>query len=144
MKCSIYHKDCSHTGELAYLLAKYPQPANHDQIHYIFVSEYTGEDRASTPIDVDQLGLEGDDLIWYIAKILATDIEAVLHLNVRTADILHRHPAWRIWCANYEERDQFKSDWLTLNEKLPSWPEYTESVTYEDARDILFNAVSQI
>lgn len=138
---SLYHVNTVHQAELQAQLAKHPNAAIHDDNWYIFVTEYEGDERTSTPIVVDELGLEGDELVWYVAKVLATDKDAVLHMNIRTADGLYRHPAWRIWCAKYEDREQFKSDWLALNELLPSWPEYTESVTYDQAKDLLFNAV---
>lgn len=153
-KCSIYHKDCSHTVELEALLARHPQPAHHDQVHYIFASSYTGKDRTSVPIGVDSLGLYGDALAWYIAKIITTDVDAVLELHVRTVDELHRHPAWRIWCANYTEdeegRKQFKEDWEyiknmvseSLPEALAVWPEYSEALDYLQGREVIFQAIS--
>lgn len=153
MKCSIYHVNCSHTAELEQLIAKHHQPANHDQLHYVFVSEYVGDDRTSTPINVDELGFEGDSLVWYIAQILATDVDAVLHLDIRTADMLHKHPAWRIWCANYAE-DQielFKSDWDGVENAIVGinpaastlWPEYNDTMTYIEGREVVFNAIMQ-
>ena len=155
MSCSIYHKDSIHQDELTVMQSRHPQPANHDQLHYVFASQYTGDDRTSAPIDIDALGLGGDELAWAVAKILASDDNAVLHLGVYTADALYHHPAWRIWCASYDGesvgdgRAQFESDWryieqiiaTAIPEASASWPAYSESMTYEQGRAIVLAAI---
>lgn len=152
-KCSIYHKDTIHVAELGALLAKHPQPANHDQVHYVFASSYEGTERTSVPIDVDSLGLSGDELAWAIAQIITTDDNAVLELNVGTADALHKHPAWRIWCANYEDteagRVQFKEDWeyianmvaTFMPEAASLWPSYSESYSFVEGKAAILAAI---
>lgn len=150
---TVIHKD-STNPELEVLLARFPYAAIHDDVHYVFADVSAIEDAIDISELVDEEGnkLEGDALVWVLAKILTMDDSSVLHMNRSQVQSLHNHPAWRIWCANYseEDRDQFESDWnyitQLLAEKKPeassAWPAYSEAISYEYGKNILFEAIN--
>lgn len=132
-------KDTADQESLDQLKALNPYAAIHDDKHYLFIKQPS--DRSYTVNKVDKWEEQGDDRVWKLATILATDDNAVLEADIYTFDALHKHPAWRIWCAKYEDREQFKADWLAFNELLPAWPEYNESTTYLEGRDIIYSVI---
>ena len=135
------------------LLKRFPHAAIHDGVHYVFADVSAIEDAIDINELVDEEGnkLEGDSLAWAIAKILAADDSSVLHMNRSDVQLLHNHPAWRIWCANYSEDDigKFESDWnyitnlisVSMPEAAANWPPYTDQLTYAQGRQILLTAI---
>jgi len=146
---SLYHQDCT-LPELQDMLERYPQAANHDQMHYVFADSHAD---TVNPFLIGSLELEGDTLAWALAKILCDPANVDLVIWGAKAEVswLNKHPAWRIWCAKYsdDQREQFKSDWEYIKQmvanampdKSGSWPEYNESITYKEGREIIFTAI---
>ena len=136
---------------------KWPEAPNRDGLHILFADTHKDAD----PVYISDLtnGDNKDSIAWAIAKLLVypENIDVVLCGTYAQFNELHRHPAWQIWCGNYDVeldgdgRDLFVSDWAyiknMISEYMPeaegSWPEMSDSITYSDGREIIFNAVSQ-
>lgn len=110
---SIYLQQPEPEGELADMLSRFPQAANHDATNYIFVATHT---EAINPILVDELDAETtEDLVPILARLLfATDRSRAIHLTKTQTIALHAHPAWRLWCANYEDWHELEEDHETV------------------------------
>lgn len=151
---SLYHID-STLPHLQEQKEKWPESPVHDGLHILFADTHNDAD----PIYISDLTNDHnkDSIAWAIAKLLVDpeNIDVVLCGAYAQFNELHRHPAWRIWCGNYDietdGRELFVSDWgyikNMISEYMPeasdSWPEMTDSITYADGREIIFNAVKQ-
>lgn len=133
-------KDTINQESLDQLKALNPYAAIHDDKHYLFIKQPS--DRSYAVNKVDEWEEQGDDRVWKLATILATDDNAVLEADVYTFDALHRHPAWRIWCAKYEEREQFKADWITLSSSIGILPPYSSNMTFLEGKEILYSTIT--
>lgn len=90
------------------MLQRFPTPANHDATNYIFVATHPG---AVNPITVSDFEYEDiDQLVALIAKeLFATDRSRAIHLSKSEASMLHKHPAWKLWCGNYTDQEDPKA-----------------------------------
>lgn len=144
---SIYKKSQAETpGTEAWeMLNLYPHAACHDGTNVVFVSTHpNADDPFILPVTTDD-----SSLIMFAATFLFQEQVHAMHLTKSQAKRLFRHPAHRLWCARYEEdqRDLFESDYnanrnfaLSLGSDL--WPEYSEELTPEQARQIMLNQLA--
>ena len=110
---SIYLAQNESQGELADMLSLFPQAAIHDATNYIFVATHP---KPANPIIVSELGAEStEDLVPILARLLfATDRTRAIHLTKQQAIALHSHPAWKLWCASYDDWRDLENDYETV------------------------------
>lgn len=155
MYASLYHKDCT-LLEFEEQLTIWPNAANHDGTHYLFADTHPDTVNpliVSTLTDSEGEPLTGDGLAWALAQLLADEnnIDLVIWMTRDEATQLHKHPAWRIWCANYsdDQPDLFESDWDYITAMIAAaapelsgtWPAFFEELTPVQGRDIILAAI---
>lgn len=146
--------DTIYQDDLAKLKKLNPHAPLHDGKHYLFIKQLPESERSYTTIKVDEWGLSGDELAWKLAVTITADENAVPEADIYTFDALHRHPAWRIWCANYQteesdNRELFKKHWLYIEdmvqrlrpEAASSWPPYSDAIDYQQGKAIILAAI---
>lgn len=146
------HKDTVHQENLQALKALNPKAACHDGVWFYFIKEIPESDRTYTSVDVTEWDLSGDELVWEFAKLVTNNVDTAVRFDVYTGHAMYQHPAYRIWCANYEGRTQFQSDWIYIKnmiaekmpEAAPNWPEYSSDLTFEQGREVIFNAIQTV
>ena len=101
-------------SEVAEMLQRFPHAANHDPSNYIFVSTHPNAVNpvlVSEFVDADGEQLSGDALVAAIAvELFADNRSRAIHLSKSNAIALHAHPAWQLWCGNYEDKDSLEAD----------------------------------
>lgn len=120
---------------------------SHDGINRVFMRTHELETDAIRAYEID---LSLDERALFMANLLVNE-HPPIHDYQHNLSALYRHPMHRVWCAKYDDRDLFVSDWAYIKnmiaEYMPeaagSWPEMSDSLTYADGREIIFNAVSQ-
>lgn len=147
------HKDTSHQENLKALIKLNPYAACHDGVWYYFIKEIHESDRTYDAENISEWGLAGDELAWKFAALITplANKDVVPRFDVYTGHSLYQHPAYRIWCAKYEDRAQFKADWQYIKEMVTRmnpeaaalWPEYNEQMSYKDGREIIYTAINQ-
>jgi hypothetical protein len=106
--------DVIEEGAEVYDLKQRFKGAEHDGVNILFADVHPN---AVNPIIttslVDEEGnpMQGDLLVAALAKILfSTDRSRAIHIPFNDAVALHKHPAWRLWCAKYEDKDELEKD----------------------------------
>jgi hypothetical protein len=96
-------------SEVKYLIQKWPHAAIHDGLNYVFVTTHPA---AFEPIDLSVAEYETvDQLIAIIANALFSDDRSrAIHLTKSQAVTLYAHPAWRLWCGRYDNKDALEAD----------------------------------
>ena len=147
---SLYHVD-STLPTLETQKEKWPKAASHDGSHYLFPDSVDGVEGIFISDLVDEEGsqLSGDALAWALSKLIASpdNKDLVIYGTYSQFSSLHKHPAWKIWCAKYgteegEGRSKFQEDWNYVGNLVPGWPEYSEEITYQNGRELLYLAVT--
>ena len=139
----------------AILLKKWPSAGSHNSDNYIFVTDpesYTGQIHHIDDIVIEESKIAIDVIALTVAKWMVADDRSVPIIGSKSQiSELHKHPAWRLWCFNYEDsEDQKENDWITLREILVSarpdlasqWPDYNAAYTRENVRLIIKTALS--
>lgn len=96
-------------SEVKYLIQKWPHAAIHDGLNYVFVTNHPA---AFEPIDLSVAEYETvAQLIVIIANALFSDDRSrAIHLTKSQAVTLYAHPAWRLWCGRYDNKDALEAD----------------------------------
>jgi hypothetical protein len=96
-------------SEIKDRILRWPQAAQHDGLNYIFVDTHSN---ALDPIDLSEIEYETtDDLVAIIAsELFAEDRSKAIHLTKSQAITLYAHPAWRLWCGRYDNKDALEAD----------------------------------
>ena len=96
-------------SEVKYLIQKWPHAAIHDGLNYVFVTNHPA---AFEPIDISVAEYETvAQLIVIIANALFSDDRSrAIHLTKSQAVTLYAHPAWRLWCGRYDNKDELEED----------------------------------
>ena len=157
---SLYHVD-STLPTLEAQKEKWPKAPNHDGSHYLFPDTPPGVEGIfiSDLKDEEDKALSGDLLALALSALIAdpANVDLVIKGTYGQFNTLHKHPAWRIWCAKYDTEDEgngrslFEADWeyvkgmlaTYIPEAVDGWPEMSVSLTYDNGREIIFNAVSK-
>lgn len=95
--------------EVYAMLQEFKHAANHDSSNYIFVDTHP---EAVNPVLVSEFEYETtDELVQLLVKeLFATDRSRAIHLSKNEASTLHKHPAWKLWCGNYEQWEDLEVD----------------------------------
>lgn len=141
------------------LLVRFPQAANPDDTNFIIVAEpksYRGAEVSLSTVAVDQE--LGDDKFAFLAAsyMVQEDRSIPLYITKSDAQRLSNHPAWRLWCGQYEstveDKQRLQEDWEALRAILNKddsehpdlanqWPEYNPDLTVEGIRTIIKTAI---
>jgi hypothetical protein len=67
---------------------------------------------ALDPIDLSEAEYEDtNELVAIIAsELFAEDRSKAIHLTKSQALTLYAHPAWRLWCGRYDNKDELEAD----------------------------------
>lgn len=156
---ALVHIDNTDT-RLDALRARYPQAARHDGVHYYFAAIPDGYESDPRLVHIGDIvdpetgeQLTGDGLAWALAQLLAdpANTQIIIGMSRAQGKSLYAHPAWRIWCANYNEDSPatLAEDWAYIGNMLNTyrpdladqWPEYTEEMTPAQGREIIYQAI---
>lgn len=96
-------------SEIKDRILRWPHAAQHDGLNYIFVDTHSN---ALDPIDLSEIEYETtDDLVAIIAsELFAEDRSKAIHLTKSQVLTLYAHPAWRLWCGRYDNKDALEED----------------------------------
>ena len=143
--CSIYDAEQGiiENSECWQLLQRFPRGGMPDQANYIFagsLDEPLNPFLISNLVDAEGLKLEGDAFVLAAGKELSKDGREHGILGDKNDIItLSHHPIWKLWQKHYDEdnRAAFEADYLAVRERFPALPEYSETITFQQAADWL-------
>lgn len=150
------HKDTAYQDNLEALMKLNPHAACHDGVWHYFIKEIPEANRTYDAVNISEWGLAGDELAWQFAALITpkSNKDVVPRFDVYTGHSLYQHPAYRIWCANYQDdeagRKQFKADWQYIKEMVTRmnpeaaelWPEWREDMSFVEGRETIYSAIS--
>ena len=150
--CSIYSAEFAEVegSELSRLLEKFPQAGKPDDTNFIIPSSL--DDCLNPFIIGEQLDEEGEKLTG-VALVLAVGKELVkegrnwaILGEYQEIITLSNHPIWKLWQKQYtdENRVAFETDYLAVRELFPALPEYSETITFQQAADWLRAGIKSI
>ncbi|WP_299195775.1 hypothetical protein [uncultured Amphritea sp.] len=121
---------------------------------FVFVSSHPGTVGAIVLDDVmSEHNLLLDELAWFTAKLLVQEPRPVIQYTKKLAGKLWKHPAWRVWKADYGSEtgvDELReSDWnyvgniveAGMPEAIGAWPAFDSTITADQAREIMVTAI---
>lgn len=103
------------------LLQRFPSPAKHDGYNILFaqtIEDLTnGEMSEDSPLVIEKtfvddngVPLDGETIALSLAKLLFDPDRPVIYGSLSVFIALYNHPAWRLWCGKYEDKDELESD----------------------------------
>lgn len=112
MRAIIRKTECEIEGTAGYnLLNRFHDAAIHDGLNYIFADI---DPTATDFILLTNLFVEDmttDEKVSVIARLLfAEDRTKPIHIEKGDCKALYAHPAWRLWCGAYEDKDTLEAD----------------------------------
>ncbi len=152
---SIYHKEQTEIegSEAWEMLQRFPNAGDHGSDNLIFVGTPNSPVNPillSDLLDLEGTPISGDALAWTVAQFMGAEDRSLGIFGTKAQlSGLHKHPAWRVWCGNYENRPDFEADWnyvaamvaRTKPEFSDLWPAYSEEITYTNARVVMLAAI---
>jgi hypothetical protein len=103
------------------LFQRFPTPAIHDGYNILFaqtIEELTnGEMSEDSPLVIEEtfvddngVLLDDEAIALSLAKLLFEPDRPVIYGNLGVFVALYNHPAWRLWCGKYEDKDDLEAD----------------------------------